>query len=76
MRERSAPSESTKVGLSSIPASQGNFPKEKIANTGIIYEPWHYRYVGVENAKAIKESGMILEEWLDSQNIVYVYNAE
>ena len=50
--------------------------KEKIANTGIIYEPWHYRYVGVENAKAIKESGMILEEWLDSQNIVYVYNAE
>lgn len=53
-----------------------SFPKEKIANTGIIYEPWHYRYVGVENAKAIKESGMILEEWLDSQNIVYVYNAE
>lgn len=34
MRERSAPSESTTVGLSSILASQGNFLKEKTANAG------------------------------------------
>ena len=32
--------------------------------TGVSYEPWHYRYVGVENAKAIKESGLCLEEYL------------
>lgn len=32
--------------------------------TGYIYEPWHYRYVGdVEMAKKIMESGMILEEY-------------
>lgn len=53
-----------------------SFPKDKVANTGIIYEPWHFRYVGIENAKTIKESGMTLAEWLDSQNIVFVYNGK
>ena len=33
--------------------------------TGIIYEPWHYRYVGVELAAELKESGITLEEYLD-----------
>lgn len=33
--------------------------------TGIIYEPWHYRYVGVENAKYIVESGLCLEQFTD-----------
>ena len=32
--------------------------------TGVIYEPWHYRYVGVENAKKIENSGLCLEEYL------------
>lgn len=32
--------------------------------TGVIYEPWHYRYVGKENAKKIAESGLTLEEYL------------
>ena len=41
------------------------YPNEKSEITGIIYEPWHYRYVGVENAKAITESGKCLEEYLD-----------
>lgn len=41
------------------------YPEDKQAITGIIYEPWHYRYVGVENAKAITESGKCLEEYLD-----------
>ena len=44
------------------------YPENKQAITGIIYEPWHYRYVGVENAKAITESGLCLEEYLD-QNL-------
>jgi len=38
------------------------YPEDKQAITGIIYEPWHYRYVGPENAKLIKESGLCLEE--------------
>ena len=41
------------------------YPDVKSEVTGIIYEPWHYRYVGVENAKAITESGKCLEEYLD-----------
>lgn len=44
------------------------YPENKQAITGIIYEPWHYRYVGVENAKAITASGKCLEEYLD-QNV-------
>lgn len=38
------------------------YPKDKQAITGIIYEPWHYRYVGPENAAAIAQSGLCLEE--------------
>jgi glucan-binding YG repeat protein len=38
------------------------YPDNKIDITGIIYEPWHYRYVGPENAKQIKEAGLCLEE--------------
>lgn len=40
------------------------FPKDKVDITGIIYEPWHYRYVGVENAAIIKASGLCLEEYV------------
>ena len=40
------------------------YPADKEAVTGIIYEPWHYRYVGEDNAKAIRDSGLCLEEWL------------
>lgn len=40
------------------------FPKEKEDVTGVIYEPWHYRYVGVEHAKVIMERGICLEEYL------------
>lgn len=40
------------------------YTEEKQDVTKIIYEPWHWRYVGVENAKAIKASGKCLEEYL------------
>lgn len=40
------------------------FPKEKEELTGIIYEPWHYRYVGEEAAKEIMERGLCLEEYM------------
>ena len=37
------------------------YPKEYENVTGIIYEPWHYRFVGVFYAGEIKESGLPLE---------------
>ena len=40
------------------------YPKDKEDITEIIYEPWHWRYVGVEYAAKIKESGKTLEEYL------------
>ena len=40
------------------------YPDGKQDTTGIIPEPWHYRYVGKENAKKIKESGKVFEEYL------------
>ena len=41
------------------------YPEDKQETTKIIYESWHYRYVGEEHAKAIKESGLCLEEYLE-----------
>ena len=40
------------------------YPTDKKAITRINYEPWHYRYVGVENAKKIAASGLCLEEYV------------
>ncbi len=40
------------------------YPNEKSAVTGIIYEPWHYRYVGRDIAAEIHELGVCLEEYL------------
>lgn len=40
------------------------YPKDKTALTGIDYEPWHFRYVGVENARAIMSQGLCLEEYV------------
>ena len=42
------------------------FPKDKSNVTGIVYEPWHYRYVGKEAAKKITEQGITLEEYLQA----------
>lgn len=40
------------------------FPKDKEKITGIHYEPWHFRYVGVEAAQEIMDKGLCLEEYL------------
>lgn len=40
------------------------YPVDSTDITGIIYEPWHYRYVGIPVAKAVTESGLTLEEYL------------
>ncbi len=44
------------------------YTKEKQSITGVIYEPWHYRYVGKEHAKKINELGYCLEEYIDYLN--------
>lgn len=41
------------------------YPKGKEDITGFMYESWHYRYVGTEHAKAIKEADITLEEYLN-----------
>lgn len=40
------------------------YPNDKKDITGIIYEPWHYRYVGKTLALEIRDSGLCLEEYL------------
>lgn len=40
------------------------YPNEKSEITGIIYEPWHYRYVGREDAEQIHILDVCLEEYL------------
>ena len=40
------------------------YPKDKQDITKVIYEPWHWRYVGVELAKELKDSGLVLEEYM------------
>ena len=40
------------------------YPNEKSSITGIIYEPWHYRYVGREVAAEIHRLNVCLEEYL------------
>lgn len=43
------------------------YPNGKTELTGIIYEPWHYRYVGKEAARIMYEQGLCLEEYLALQ---------
>ena len=40
------------------------YPKEKEAITGINFEPWHFRYVGIENAMYMTENNLTLEEYI------------
>lgn len=44
------------------------YPKGKTQITGYMYEPWHFRYVGVEPAKKIEESAITLEEYLSQSS--------
>ena len=41
------------------------YPEEKEEVTGYIYEPWHFRYIGLEQAYLVHESGLTLEEYYD-----------
>jgi zinc D-Ala-D-Ala carboxypeptidase len=42
------------------------YPKGEKEQTGYRWEPWHYRYVGVQDAKQIEDSGQSLQEFLEN----------
>lgn len=42
------------------------YPSDKTDITGVINEPWHYRYVGKEAALEIYSQGICLEEYIDT----------
>lgn len=39
------------------------YPKGKESSTGYMYEPWHVRYIGVDLATKVTQSGLSLEEY-------------
>lgn len=39
------------------------YPKDKTNITGYMYESWHFRYLGVETATKVYNSGLTYEEW-------------
>lgn len=41
------------------------YPEGKESVTGIIYSPWNYRYVGVEEAEKLYTSGLTMEEYYE-----------
>ena len=46
------------------------YPIGEETQTGYRWEPWHYRYVGVENAKRLVESGLSLQEFLEREGVL------
>ena len=48
------------------------YEADKVDITKIAYEPWHYRYVGVEAALAMHESGACMEEYFKNYSTVPV----
>ena len=44
------------------------YPEDKQDITGVIYEPWHWRFVGIDVAKDINSKNMCLEEYIEEIN--------
>ena len=44
------------------------YPEDKEEITGIGYEPWHFRYVGRENAEFMVGNNLALEEYIELLN--------
>lgn len=40
------------------------YPKHKVDVTGINYEPWHFRYVGLPHSVTMQKKDMVLEEYI------------
>lgn len=45
------------------------YPEDKEDITGIIYEPWHFRFVGRDAATEMHELGMCLEEYIEYKGL-------
>lgn len=43
------------------------YPEDKVSVTKYEYEPWHYRFVGVDSAKAIMQKKVCLEEFVSGK---------
>ncbi|WP_017690764.1 D-Ala-D-Ala carboxypeptidase VanY [Paenibacillus sp. PAMC 26794] len=41
------------------------YPKDKVRITGIQYEPWHFRYVGLPHSAVMHDNNLVLEEYLE-----------
>ncbi|RXZ80351.1 D-alanyl-D-alanine carboxypeptidase family protein [Paenibacillaceae bacterium] len=41
------------------------YPEDKSDITGAVYEPWHFRYVGLPHSAIMQEHDFVLEEYLD-----------
>lgn len=41
------------------------YPEDKTAVTGIQFEPWHFRYVGLPHSAIMWEKNLVLEQYLD-----------
>lgn len=52
------------------------YPKDMEHITGYIYEPWHIRYLGLEVAMEVYESGLTYEEFLVREGVIHEVNAE
>lgn len=50
------------------------FPEDKEEITGIIYEPWHFRYVGRTHAMAMAEKNLCLEEYVEYLDSIGYFN--
>lgn len=50
------------------------YPTSKKDITMINYEPWHYRYVGIDNAKIINEKGICLEEYIEYLKYLWLHH--
>ncbi|MBD8032976.1 M15 family metallopeptidase [Solibacillus merdavium] len=40
------------------------YPEDKVDVTGINYEPWHFRYVGLPHSLIMKKQNFVLEEYI------------
>lgn len=41
------------------------YPRDKKDVIDVNYESWHFRYVGIENAKYMQENDLVLEEYIE-----------
>ena len=44
------------------------YPADKVHITGIRYEPWHFRYVGLPHSELMYKQNLALEEYLQTDN--------